>query len=325
MGKLKTIVVLGLSVALALWHTSLGAQTTANVLIDSSQISIGDQVKLVFRVAYSKNGLFQRADFSQLESLKGIEILAVDTPRTRISNIAAFTEQTLTLTSFDAGRYELPSVPIYVAEGEGIDTAWTKELVLEVRDVVVNRDSLHIEPIKDIIPEVRRFTDYWPYFGIVLLLLLIWGIWWYANRPVKERTFPKMLVKKTPDQIALEKLHALQRGAPWLHPGAMKAYYADLTFIAREYLENRYGIKALESTTREIMSALKKEDLTEAAVSILRDLLHTADLVKFAKANPDAETGAAWLERAIELVKMTGPEESMIIEQSEASIDNERE
>ena len=324
MGKLKTIVAIGLSVALALWHANLSAQTTAQVLIDSSQISIGDQVKLVFRVAYSKNGLFQRADFSQLESLKGIEILAVDTPRTRISNIAAFTEQTMTLTSFDAGRYELPAVPIYVAEGEGIDTAWTKELVLEVRNVVVNRDSLHIEPIKDIIPEPRRFSDYWPYFGVVLLVLLIWGIWWYTNRPVKERTFPKMRVKKTPDQIALEKLYALQRGAPWLHPGAMKAYYADLTFIAREYLENRYGIKALESTTREIMSALKKEDLTEAAVSILRDLLHTADLVKFAKANPDAETGAAWLERAIELVKMTGPaKEESAIEASETSVDND--
>jgi len=322
MGKLKTIVAIGLSVAFALWHANLSAQTTAHVLIDSSQISIGDQVKLVFRVAYSKNGLFQRADFSELDSLKGIEILAVDTPRTRISNIAAFTEQTLTLTSFDAGRYELPAIPIYVAEGAGIDTAWTKELVLEVRDVVVNRDSLHIEPIKDIIPEARRLTDYWPYLAIVLLLLLIWGIWWYANKPVKERAFPKMLVKKTPDEIALEKLYALQRGAPWLHPGAVKAYYADLTFVAREYLENRYGIKALESTTREIMEALKKEDLTEATVSILRDLLHTADLVKFAKANPDAATGADWLERAIELVKMTGPAmEESTIERLDGSID----
>ncbi len=315
MGKLKTIVAIGLSLALTLWLASLRAQTTAHVLIDSSQISIGDQVKLVFRVAYSKNGLFQRADFAQLDSLKGVEILAVDTPRTRISNIAAFTEQTLTITSFDAGRYELPAIPIYVAEGAGIDTAWTKELVLEVRDVVVNRDSLHIEPIKDIIPEARRLTDYWPYFATVFLLLLIFGLWRYANRPVKERAFPKMAVKKTPDQIALEKLYALQRGAPWLHPGAMKAYYADLTFIAREYLENRYGIKALESTTREILTALKKEDLTEAAVAILRDLLQTADLVKFAKANPDAVTGADWLEQAVELVKMTTPGENKQVEE----------
>lgn len=322
MTKLKTIVAIGLWLALTPWQANLSAQTTAHVLIDSSQISIGDQVKLVFRVAYSKNGLFQRADFSQLDSLEGIEVLAVDTPRTRISNIAAFTEQTLMITSFDAGRYELPAIPIYVAEGAGIDTAWTKELVLEVRDVVVNRDSLHIEPIKDIIPEPQRLTDYWPYFAGVFLLLLIWGLWRYANRPVKERAFPKMVVKKTPDQIALDKLYALQRGAPWLHAGATKAYYADLTFIAREYLENRYGIKALESTTREILTALKKEDLTEAAVSILRDLLQTADLVKFAKANPDAATGAEWLERAIELVKMTGSRaEESTIEPSNTPID----
>jgi len=305
MGKLKTIAAIGFSVALSFWLTNLSAQTTAQVLIDSAQIAIGDQVKLVFRVAYSKNGMFQRADFSQLDSLKGIEVIGVDTPRTRVSNIAAFTEQTVTLTSFDAGRYELPAIPIFVAEGAGIDTAWTKELVLEVRDVVPNRDSLHIEPIKDIIPEPRRLSDYWLYFVALLAVLMIWGILWYVNKPVKERVFPKMLVKKTPDEIALAKLYALQREKPWLHAGAKKAYYADLTFIAREYLESRYGIKALESTTGEILAALKKEMIPEAAVAILRDLLYTADLVKFAKANPNTTMSADWLERAIELVKMT--------------------
>lgn len=320
MRKLRTIVAIGL--ALALWHTHLSAQTTAQVLIDSSQISIGDQVKLVFRVAYSKNGLFQRADFTELDSLKGIEIIGVDTPRTRISNIAAFTEQTVTLTSFEAGRYSLPSIPMLVAEGTRIDTAWTKELVLEVRDVVVNNDSLYIEPIKDIIPEARRFSDYWPYFGVLLLILLTWGIWRFANRPVKERAFPRMLVNKAPHEIALAKLYALQKGAPWMYPDATKAYYADLTFIAREYLENRYGINALESTTREILVALKKEDLSEAVAGTLRDLLQTADLVKFAKANPDAATGAEWLEQAIELVKRTMPaKEETTIEQSDTSID----
>lgn len=294
-------------VVLLLWSANLCAQTTAQVLLDSAQISIGDQVKLVFRVAYSKNGLFQRADFTELDSLKGIEVLGVDTPRTRISEVGAFTEQTMTLTSFDAGRYSLPAVPFYVAEGTRIDTAWTKELVLEVRDVTVNNDSLYIEPIKDIIAEPRRFSDYWPYLIVVLMILMLWGILRFANKPVKEQVFPRMLVRKAPHEIALAKLFALQRGSPWLHANAMKAYYADLTFITREYLENRYGIKALESTTGEILAALKKETIPDEAVEILNGLLQTADLVKFAKANPDAAAGETWLERSVELVQMTMP------------------
>ncbi len=313
MGKRNTIVAGCFFLALTFFNTDLGAQSIkAQALLDSAQISIGDQVKLILRVNYSKNGLFQRADFSLLDSLNGIEIVAVDTPRTRISGYSTTTEQALTLTSFDAGRYTLPAIPLFVAEGTKIDTAWTKELVLEVNDVEVNSDSLHIEPIKDIIPEARRLSDYWPYWGSALLLLLVGGIWYLSNKPVKEQFFPKSVIKRAPHVIALDKLHALQKASPWLQPKALKAYYADLTFIEREYLENRYGIQALESTTGEILMALKKHPIPTVVVNTLRDLLETADMVKFAKASPDAESSANWLERAIEVVEMTAKEENEV-------------
>ncbi len=306
MAKLKTIAGTALFAVLLFWGTALTAQEpVAQALLDSAKISIGDQVKMVFRIQYSKNALFQRADFVLIDSLAGIEVVTVDTPRTRTVGNLLMTEQVVTLTSFDAGRYTLPPVPIFVAEGPKIDSAWTQELVLEVKDVSIKPDSLYIEPIKDIIVEPTRFMDYWPYWGAALLGLLLLGLWRFSKRPVKEKVYPKVIVKKMPHEIALAKLYALQTEQPWLQAGVMKAYYDDLTFITREYLENRYGIKALESTTGEILAALRRVNIPQEAAAILPGLLQTADMVKFAKANPDSNTGETWLERAITLVQMT--------------------
>lgn len=305
MGRKQILFSIGLLLLLAFSCGNLAAQTTASAALDSTQISIGDQVQLRLRADYSANGLFQRLDFSNLDSLSGIEILGVDTPRTQLAEGGAFTEQLFTITSFDPGKYEIPAMPIYVAEGNRIDTAWTTALTLVVNDVRPSVDSLHIEPIKDIIPEAYRLIDYWPYTVSALLILIVAGVLYFANRPVREEVFPKMLIQKSPHEIALAKLNALRQAQAWLPENTRKAYYADLSFVIREYLEKRFGIKALESTTTEIFRALPKSEIPENGIATLNTLLQTADMVKFAKSNPEAMAGANWLERAREFVEMT--------------------
>ena len=69
----------------------------------------------------------------------------------------------------------------------------------------------------------------------------------------------------------------------------VKAYYSELSFIVREYIENRFELAALESTTDEIITMLSNLPEVDGK---LKDKLHQvlllADMAKFAKQQPIA-------------------------------------
>ena len=83
----------------------------------------------------------------------------------------------------------------------------------------------------------------------------------------------------------------------------MKLYYSELTDIVREYLEQRYGIHAMEQTSDEIFASLRKLDVAEDNKAKLREVLLLADLVKFAKQQPVSADNEAAMENAILFVK----------------------
>ena len=87
--------------------------------------------------------------------------------------------------------------------------------------------------------------------------------------------------------------------------GQVKTYQSRLTHIIREYLENRYNIPALESTTDEILHYLKKVDFDNQWKDKLQNILQIADLVKFAKAKPPVDFHDQVLKEAEDFVIAT--------------------
>merc|ERR1711991_172090 len=86
--------------------------------------------------------------------------------------------------------------------------------------------------------------------------------------------------------IALSELDKLKTRKLW-QDGRFKLYYTELTDIIRTYLDNRYGIEAMEMTSDEIMDALlSNKSIDEKLKAKLKDTLLTSDLVKFAKQKP---------------------------------------
>ena len=75
--------------------------------------------------------------------------------------------------------------------------------------------------------------------------------------------------------------------------------------IIREYLENRYDVPALESTTEEIVQNISKANLNMSDVDSLKRILQVADLVKFAKAKPDESIHESFMNEAEGFVKRT--------------------
>jgi len=85
---------------------------------------------------------------------------------------------------------------------------------------------------------------------------------------------------------ALRALEALAEKKLW-ESGQYKQYHTELSEILRRYIEERFKVAAMESTTDEIMQELVELTMSQrSSYNNLREVLKMADLVKFAKYEP---------------------------------------
>lgn len=135
--------------------------------------------------------------------------------------------------------------------------------------------------------EVRDYVIY----GIIALLILSLIIWLIATllyRHMRKReTQVRVMPKIAPHIVANKALVELHNRKLWQN-GKYKQYYTALTSIIRVYISERWSISALEYTTEEIIEALADVDIPRDSRMALVALLRTADMVKFAKAEPEA-------------------------------------
>jgi hypothetical protein len=126
-----------------------------------------------------------------------------------------------------------------------------------------------------------------------LIFALIIGIGAFIYWFIKKRQEKKLQeeIYKTPIEKATSLLDTLEKKELW-QKGEVKAYYSELTDIARNYIEEAIEIPAMESTTSELIQELraasvkKKMTLSQEIIENLERVLKQADLVKFAKSKP---------------------------------------
>jgi hypothetical protein len=197
------------------------------------------------------------------------------------------------LLTFDADTLVLP--PLQVAWSDGT-SANTDSLLLMVIATPSPDDINDIEDIKDIYREPSNWSDYLPWFMIIggLLLAAILAFWWLRRRPQKTTLVTNRVITLPAHELAFKRLEVLASKKLW-QKGEIKQYYAELTYIARSYLENKYHIPALESISEEILIQLNQTDFPLPLRPALADLLEQADLAKFAKGiPPEAYHEQAW-------------------------------
>jgi hypothetical protein len=155
-----------------------------------------------------------------------------------------------------------------------------------------------------IFDEIRDYVIYGA-IALIILGLLIWLIVWLIVRHLRNRSvMPAPAPKIPPHVVANKALVELGHRKLW-QKGKFKAYYTELTSILRAYISGRWNIGALEMTTDEIIAALRDVDMPTASRTDLITILRTADMVKFAKAEPEAEDNEENLSRAIYFVENT--------------------
>lgn len=274
--------------------------------VDSAHIMIGDHLKYTLKIKNATGIENPKADLSNVDTMKAFEVVKEFDWEKIALNDDVFYKKELTITSFDSGYYYFPSIRInYTKNGQNVSRN-TQQIQLAV--ITPQVDSLQIRPIKDIVIEPITVADFYPLFiglGLVLLLGIIGYLLYkrYVNKPEKE----VYIAPLPPHTLALSKLKQLEEKQLW-QQGKLKAYQSELTYIVREYLEKRYEIQALESTTDEIIKELKQEDISEEHKTQLSDMFRMADMVKFAKAKPPLDIQSTLLNKAEQFVQNTKKE-----------------
>ena len=139
-----------------------------------------------------------------------------------------------------------------------------------------------------IFAEIKDYAIYGT-IALIIIGLLVWLLVWYLRNKWQGRVqIVKPAPKLPPHVLAIKALEELKNRKLW-QDGKHKLYYSSLTEILRVYIDGRWNIGALEMTTDEIISALRDVELPYDSRSALIAILRTADMVKFAKATPDAE------------------------------------
>jgi hypothetical protein len=262
--------------------TTLLAQKVTTA-IDSTKKKIGAEFKLTLKTEVDTNAKVVFPSPKFIGNLEVIQSYKIDTIKK--GNRHQLIKQ-YGITQFDSGKYTIARLPIII-NGKSV---FSDSLNVEVKNVIVDTLKQKMYDIKDITPEKAQ-SDWWKYVLALLLLSLIgFALYRYLkNRPKKEK--PVVVEYKTPIEKATSLLQQLEQKELW-QKGEVKSYYSELTDIARTYIEEEIHIPAMESTTSELIEALrraskqKKLKLSNETVINLEKVLKQADLVKFAKSKP---------------------------------------
>jgi len=134
-----------------------------------------------------------------------------------------------------------------------------------------------------------------------IISIILFAIYYFRRRKQGIPLFRREQVRPA-HEIALEDLMALKEQWPGLfQEGEQKQIFTRVSEILRQYLENRYFLKALEETTSEIKQSLEGINLSEDISLQILAVLQFSDLVKFAKFKPSEDDVKSNIE-AIEII-----------------------
>ena len=282
------------------------AQVSVEAVIDSIQIFVGQQAHVTLTANAQENAKIEFPQFKPTEYITpGVEVLASqELEKKELDNGFVARSVAYTLTSFDDTLYYLPPMTVKI-DGKPYQS---KSLALKVLTIEV--DTTNVDQFfgpKDVQDNPFQWSDWSLSFWLSVLLIVLLAICYYLylrlrdNKPIisririVKRLLPHQKAMKEIEQIKADKMVASENS---------KEYYTKLTDTLRKYIDERYGFNAMEMTSSEIIEKLMAVQ-DENALSELRHLFLTADLVKFAKYSTLINENDQNLVNAIEFINQT--------------------
>lgn len=293
-------------------------RTMVTARLDSASIMMGSVSPLHIEVVQDEDlrgefPLFSRMTERGYVTLLNdtVEISPVGRPDTvKVGSGRIQINYEMLVQSFDSGLYRIPGLQ-YVVGG---DTVSTDAITLKVVPVNVTAED-PISPMTTVQePEDPSIFDSLPdwlvkWWWLLIAAVAVAFLTWYGIRRFRKTGSLLPPKPETPAHlVALERLRRL-KARKLCESGREKEYYTLLTDILRTYLEKRFGIKAMEMTSRQIMSTLADDESLKASRGMMRQILDVADFVKFARVRPLPDDNVKAYDNAVRFVEDTAPRE----------------
>ena len=301
----RLFIILSLVIAI-MFHVN-AQQTDAWSSLDSNAIMIGDQVEYKIGITIPQKAIVKWPLI--LDTItSNIEVIDRNAIDTILENHVMSLSQTILVTSFDSGYFEIPIVNfgIVFENDTTIYSTSTGALFLQVYVPEVDTAQA-FKPIISPFSEPYTLKEILPWvIGFLAVIIVVSLLVYYISKRRKNKPIfsSKVTPKLPPHVIALNELEELRLEKIW-QSGKIKKYYTVLTNITREYLTNRYQLDALEMTSHEILNYLENKKINKNAMTKLSGVLYMADMVKFAKANPTALENDLGISHCVDFVNET--------------------
>ncbi len=301
----------------------VSAQFSGNIDVSfkpvTDTVTIGDPITMTLRVVAPAD---ETVSIPKLETAWGdFEVRTQSAPTVTANDDGTkTTEQTIIVTLFDVGSFRTPKWEVSLTDMRGNDTRRVvPQVSITVESVLEKGDT----KLRDLKPQADLPAPP-PWLWILAILLagvLAFFGWKYLRRRLKTRrpadTFAVPEIDpRPPHEIALAELARIE-ALDLPGQGRFKEYYTMVSDCLRQYLENRYDISALERTTAELKSALRRTEISRPDAREFISLFEACDLVKFARFVPDMDAARQLIPAAQTLIAATAETENEPVEARE--------
>ena len=288
----------------------LNAQEASN-FVDTTSIRIGEQINYKINI---KLDSLDEINFPKAKDFAPFELINEFKVDTNYLDKKFIISKQFALTFFDSGTYYIPSQKLSLLD---------KEIKLDSFKVTINPTKIDTtkQGLYDIKPIMKSNTkfDFLFWLYILIFIIVFCTFLYFKNHILSFFTINKLEVEYlTPYEKAVTELSKI-KDLNYLSEIDIKTYYSDLTFVIRNFIEEKIIDNALECTTKELIQKLsllktsKKLNFSNSTLKNIEDVFSRADLVKFAKYEPDTQSASTDLEtltKELEKIKLILPEPS---------------
>jgi hypothetical protein len=258
------------------------AQTPVfEVTANKDSILIGEPIMVQLSITAPESFVNNYQWVSLPDTINHFEVVSRGDVERKINSGNITLTQTIQLTSFDSGRWALPTVT-----QKGISLQNNKLIYVNTVPVSALEDYRDIHDIA----EIKQPFNYRPWLIGAAAALLLGVLFWFIARVAKKQTRAGPAAIPLTDAVkeALQEIEKLQY-SKWPEAGEFKKFHHRLDEVFRRFLHRRYQTPAEYATNEEVLVQLKQTGIAGGYNTEIAQALRLNNYVKFAGYQPGAE------------------------------------
>jgi hypothetical protein len=297
------------------------------VVLDRNRLLIGQNATLTYHIRLEKDQKIEFKPFQTFVPATKVESKNKRNESVELEITEAFIDTILEIkgkrewfgsyriTAWDSGFFKIPTVNFKINGKQNYFSEISIEFNLVKRidgqDIYDIKESFtKLPPKKFSLKEFSTSYGWWLYpLLLIIVVLLTYFRWKKRKRNVDIDTVNNIITPLSLRDQTLVLIEILEEKKLW-KDSLFKEHYVELSFILRDYLSKRFELNLFEKTTFESKLLLAQKGVNSKMIDSIGEILDQADMVKFAKSEPEEIT----IVRLSFLAKEIVDETSIVIE-----------